>query len=203
LTGSPQRVYVLAMATPVVRTRRWSRLEYERLVDLGVFNPGENLELLDGLLLVREPQNARHATAVRAVQEALRHAFSPGWDVRPQLPIALDDASEPEPDIAVVQGSYRDYQGTHPSHPVLLVEIAESTLAADRRKAGLYARAAVPEYWIVNLIDDVVEVHRQPARSPLSRFGWTYANIQVFRRGDALSSLAAPQASVAVADLLV
>jgi Uma2 family endonuclease len=86
---------------------------------------------------------------------------------------------------------------------VLLVEIAESTLAADRRKAGLYARAAVPEYWIVNLIDDVVEVHRQPARSPLSRFGWTYANIQVFRRGDALSSLAAPQASVAVADLLV
>jgi Uma2 family endonuclease len=196
-------VYVLAMATPVVRTRRWSRLEYERLIDLGVLTAGENVELLDGLLLVREPQNARHATAVRAVQEALCRVFGSGWDVRPQLPIALDDASEPEPDIAVVQGSYRDYRGAHPSHPALLVEIADWTLAADRRKAGLYARAAVPEYWIVNVIDDVVEVHRQPARSPLSRFGWTYADIRVLQPGDVLCPLAAPQASVAITDLLV
>ena len=87
-------MYVLAVATPVVRTRRWSRLEYERLIDLGVFTSGENLELVDGLLLVREPQNARHATAVRAVHEALRRVFRPGWDVRPQSPIALDAHSQ-------------------------------------------------------------------------------------------------------------
>ena len=177
-------------------------MEYERLVDLGVFEPGERLELLDGLLVVREPQNAPHATAVRAVQEALRHAFRPGHDVRPQLPVALDDSSEPEPDVAVVPGSYRDYRRGHPSRAVLVVEVADSTLTADRRKSGLYARAQVPEYWIVNLIDDVLEIYRNPVPSRASRFGWAYADTRVFRRGDSISPLAASTARIAVADLL-
>jgi hypothetical protein len=87
------------MASPVVRVRRWSRREYERLIDLGVFRRDERLELLDGALVVREPQNAPHAASLRAVAEALRLAFGPGWDVRTQMPIALDDSSEPEPDV--------------------------------------------------------------------------------------------------------
>lgn len=191
-----------AMAASIVRTRRWSRVEYERLVDLGLFKPGEHLELLDGLLVVREPQNAPHATAVRAVQEALRRAFGPGWDVRPQLPVALDDDSEPEPDVAAVPGSYRDYRGAHPSRPALLVEIADATVSADRRKGGLYARAGVPEYWIVNLMDQVLEVYRRPTTSALSRFGWAYAETQVLRRGEVVTPLAAPGGQVAVDDLL-
>src|SRR5262245_64264216 len=149
------------MALPTVRTRRWSRIEYERLVDLGVFKPGERLELLDGLLVVREPQNAPHATAVRAAQEALRRALGPDWDVRPQLPVALDDDSEPEPDVAVVPGSYRDYRAAHPSRPALLVEVADTTLGADRRKSGLYARAGEREYWIGNVTDQVLAVSRE------------------------------------------
>lgn len=202
LTAQEGTVTLWAMATPIVRTRRWSRVEYERLVDLGVFKPGERLELLDGLLVVREPQNAPHATAVRAVQEALRRAFGPGWDVRPQLPVALEDDSEPEPDIAVVPGSYRDYRGAHPSRPALLVEIADSTLTSDRGKGSLYARAGVQEYWIVNLVDEVLEVYRRPTTSTLSRFGWTYAETQVFRRGEVVAPLAAPRGRVAVDDLL-
>ena len=190
------------MTTSIVRTRRWSRVEYERLVDLGVFKPGERLELLDGFLVVREPQNAPHATAVRAVEEALRQAFGPGWDVRPQLPVALDDDSEPEPDVAVVPGSYRDYGAAHPARPALLVEISGSTLASDRRKGGLYARAGVHEYWIVNLLDAVLEVYRRPTASTLSRFGWAYAETQVLRRGEAVMPLAAPGSRVAVDDLL-
>src|SRR5262245_26927161 len=190
------------MALPTVRTRRWSRIEYERLVDLGVFKPGERLELLDGLLVVREPQNAPHATAVRAAQEALRRALGPDWDVRPQLPVALDDDSEPEPDVAVVPGSYRDYRAAHPSRPALLVQVADTTLGADRRKSSLYARAGVPEYWIVNLTDQVLEVYREAVTSESSRFGWTYAETHVLRRGETIAPLAAPGAQVAVDDLL-
>jgi Uma2 family endonuclease len=190
------------MTTPVVRTRRWSRIEYERLVDLGVFNPGERLELLDGVLVVREPQNAPHATAVRAAQEALRRAFGPGWDVRPQLPVALDDDSEPEPDVAVVPGSYRDYRAGHPSRPALIVEVADWSLTADRRKASLYARAGVLEYWIVNLVDHALEVYRRPLRSRPSRFGWAYAETQVLHRGEGVTPLAAEGGRVAVDDVL-
>lgn len=190
------------MPRPIVRTRRWSRVEYERLVDIGMFGSGERLELLDGALVVREPQNPPHATAVLAVQDALRRVFGPGWDVRPQLPVALDDVSEPEPDAAVVPGSYRDYRDAHPSRPVLVVEVADLTLAIDRRKAGLYARAGVEEYWIVDLLEEALEVRRGPTASPGSRFGWTYAQMLQLRRGDSVTPLAAPGPPVAVDDLL-
>jgi hypothetical protein len=176
-------------------------MEYEQLVDLGVFKPGERLELLDGLLVVREPQNAPHATAVRAVQESLRAVFGVGWDVRPQLPVALDDVSEPEPDVSVVPGSYRAYQFMHPTRPVLVVEVSDTTLSADRRKGGLYARAAVDELWIVNLVDEVLEVYRRPQVSQAARFRWVYTDTQVLRRGDVITPVAARD-RVTVADLL-
>src|SRR5204863_7843063 len=83
-------------------TRRWTRVEYERLIELGVFQPGERLELLDGLLVLREPQGVPHATAIRRVLRALRRALGDAWQVDSQLPLALDADSEPEPDVAVV-----------------------------------------------------------------------------------------------------
>src|SRR2546423_651001 len=101
------------------------------MVELGMFT-GERIELLDGLLVCREPQYSPHATAVRLVQKALERAFSAGWDVRPQLPFALDDDSEPEPDAVVVPGEPRDYAAAHPSHCVLLVEVVDSSLLFDR-----------------------------------------------------------------------
>jgi Uma2 family endonuclease len=101
--------------------------------------------------------------AVRMVEEALRAAFSSGWDVRGQLPIALDEESEPEPDARVVPGSFRDYPHAHPARAALVVEVADSSLALDRgEKAGLYARARVPEYWIVDLMGHALEVCRDP-----------------------------------------
>src|SRR3990167_5184745 len=81
---------------PSPRTRRWTRIEYERLIELGVFQPGERLELLDGLLVVREPQNSRHAGTIRRVLAALRRAFGDAWQIDSQLPIALDADSEPD-----------------------------------------------------------------------------------------------------------
>src|SRR5262245_32203925 len=104
--------------------RRWTRLEYERLVEGGIFLPGERVELIDGLLLVAEPQSSSHYVAVRLVESALARAFGLGWDVRTQAPIALEDTSEPEPDVAVVRGELRDYTRAHPTDPVLVVEVA-------------------------------------------------------------------------------
>jgi Uma2 family endonuclease len=135
--------------------------------------------------------------------EALRVGFGPGWIVRIQGPVALDDDSEPEPDIAVVPGEHRDYVTEHPSRPALVVEIAESSLAFDRRSKGsLYARAGIADYWIVNLVDEVLEIHRGPAWDRSAEFGWRYLDVQTFRPGATVSPMARPDVSIAVADLL-
>jgi Uma2 family endonuclease len=183
--------------------RRWTRVEYEQLVDKGVFTPGERLELIDGLLLVAEPQSPSHFTAVRLVALALARAFGAGWEVRSEGPIALDDDSEPEPDVAVVRGEPRDYAEAHPADPVLVVEVALSSLAFDREhKASLYARADRPEYWIVNLVDRVLEVHREPVVAPSAPYGRDYGRVEVLGPGGHVRPLAAPAVRVAVDDLL-
>lgn len=147
------------MAHGSVKTRRWQRVEYERLIEAGFFRPGDPIELVSGQLIVAEPQGSRHYAAVQAVEEALRRAFGPGWQVRGQGPLALDEQSEPEPDVAVVPGSFRDCVAVHPSRPVLVVEVSESSLALDRdHKESLYARAGLADYWIVNLLDQTLEV---------------------------------------------
>src|SRR4029453_133561 len=98
--------------------RRWKRVEYDRLVDLGLFE-GEPLELLGGQLVVAEPHGAYHASAISAVDYAVRAVVPQGWLVRVQLPVSLDDESEPEPDLVVVPGLPTDYRQSHPQRPVL------------------------------------------------------------------------------------
>src|SRR5262245_2313464 len=149
------------MGDEAVRARRWTRTEYSRLIDAEILGPDDRLELLGGELVVKEPQHASHATAILLVIRALDRAFGPGWTVRPQLPIALDDESEPEPDVSVVRGAPRDYPD-HPLHAVLVVEVALSRLGFDReRKGSLYARAGIADYWIVNLPDRCLEIYRE------------------------------------------
>src|SRR5712691_8616320 len=165
------------MTTSPARTRRWTRAEYERLIDIGVFRADEPLELLGGELIVSEPQNSAHYTAIGLVEDALRAALGPGWLVRSQGPISLDDESEPEPDIAVTRGGRRDYSREHPSRPVLVVEVAESSLPLDREhKGSLYAGARLKDYWILNLVDRVLEVYRLAIQDPPAPFGWRYAS---------------------------
>ncbi len=186
-----------------VRTRRWSRVEYDQLIENGIFQPGERLELLAGQLVVREPQGSPHATGIRLVTHALRAVFDQGWNVDVQLPVALDDESEPEPDVAVTAGAPRDYVASHPARPELVVEVAETSLAYDREEKGsLYARARVLEYWIVNLNDRVLEVYREPGPQVGAPSGWVYRAVQTLRTEDHIAPLAAPTARIAVADLL-
>ena len=182
--------------------RRFKRVEYGRLAECGFFHPTERLELIDGLLLVREPQGSPHATGVTLALQALQAAFGAGWIVRPQLPIALDDDSEPEPDLVVVPGHARDFSRAHPSSVALIVEVADTSLAFDRGdKAGLYARVGVADYWIVNLNDRMVEVHRNPRPGP-SAYGWIYGSVRLARSGDSVTPLALAAVSLPVADLL-
>jgi Uma2 family endonuclease len=191
------------MATSPERIRRWTRAEYDRLIHLGVFRTGEHLELLGGHLIVSEPQGSLHATAVGLVEDALRACFGDGWVVRCQMPIALDDESEPEPDVAVVPGARRDYAADHPSRPVLVVEVAESSLADDRgTKAVLYARAGIGDYWIVNLADCVLEVYRGPVPGTQRIEGSRYRDTTILRPGASVAPLARPDGPVEVAALL-
>ena len=185
------------------RTRRFSRAEYERLIDLGVFQPGEAIELIGGELMVGEPQGAAHYTAILKTARALEAAFGPGWVVRTQGPIGLDEDSEPEPDIAVVPGSPDDYGRAHPSRAALTVEVAESSLGLDRqRKGSLYARAGLPDYWVLNLVDRVLEVYREPVSDSASLFGWRYARSEVFDASARVTPLATPGSSIPVSQLL-
>ena len=153
-----------SMIEPELKTRRWRRIEYERLVELGVFT-GERLELL--------------------------------------APLALDDASEPEPDVAVVSGEPAAYRAAHPGTAALVVEVADSSLRLDRRlKAALYARNRLQEYWIVNLADATLEVARDPRPTPEAPESWRYAVVEVLRASARVSPLGAPGSVVAVSDLL-
>jgi len=191
------------METYPTRLRRWTRAEYERLIEAGIFQPGEPVELLGGELMVSEPQGSAHYTAIGLVEDALRAALGPGWLVRSQGPIALTDDSEPEPDVAVTRGTRRDYRHEHPSRPVLVVEVAESSLALDRdHKGSLYARAGVADYWILNLVDRVLEVYRGPIEDPAARFLWRYALTEVLSSGSSATPLVAPAARISVFDLL-
>ena len=186
-----------------VYTRRWSRAEYGQMIEQGLFRPDDRLELLDGVLVVREPQHDRHALAIRRVDAALRPHFGVGWLLAMQLPLALDEMSEPEPDFSVVHASLTELRGGHPRHAALIVEVAESSLAIDRGyKATLYARAGIVEYWIVNLVDRALEVHRAPTATPETAAGWSYAEIRSLGPGDAVSPVAAPGARIPVVDLL-
>jgi Uma2 family endonuclease len=123
--------------------------------------------------------------------------------VRAQLPVALDDESEPEPDVSVVPGDPRDYRDAHPARPVLIVEVALSRLRFDREhKGSLYARARVADYWIVNIPDRRLEVYREPAPDGAARFGWRYGHAAALGPDERVAPLALPGAAVTVAELL-
>ena len=140
-----------------------SRVDFDKMIDAGVIGEDEHVELVGGAIVEMSPEGPHHAGTIDMCAEVLRRIFGAGFTVRVQHPLVIDPDAEPEPDIAVVAGEPRSHLGAHPRSAVLVVEVAESSLAFDRRdKALLYARASIPEYWIVNLKERVLEVHREP-----------------------------------------
>jgi len=185
------------MATASLPKRRlWVRSEYDRMVAAGILGPEDRVELIEGEIVLLSPERSRHACAVELAAEVLRTAFGPGFHVRVQHPLALGDRSEPEPDLAVVCGRARDYVDAHPTTAVLIVEVSDSSLDYDRaRKAAIYAAAGIPEYWISNLVDGTLEVHREPDAG-------RYRSVSVLRKDQAVVPAEASRRAIAVRDLL-
>jgi len=169
-----------------------------RLVSEGALSPDDRVELLEGVVVAMAPQNPGHAVAGDLVAEALRRAVGSRAAVRVQRPFIAGRHSVPEPDVAVVPGRVQDYAKSHPTTALLIVEVAEWSLPQDRlTKAAIYAGTSVPEYWIVNLRDDQVEVLRTPDRR-----AWLYRDRRIVRSGERLEIASLPGATVAVAELL-
>ena len=181
----------------------WTREAFYRLLNLGIIAPDERLELIEGEIIRKMPKNPPHTIATMLTTEVLKRIFHNGYNVRIQEPFVVSDISEPEPDIAVVTGEIKDYLAEHPSVAALLIEVSDSTLAADRStKASLYARAGVEDYWVLNVIDRVLEIHRQPAPMENQPYGFHYRSITRHTEADTVFALAAPQSEIRVADLL-
>lgn len=178
--------------------RRYTVDEYFGLVSTGVLHPDDRVELLEGVIVAMAPQNPAHASALGRVSEALRSVVGTGAVLRVQSPLLVGQWSATEPDVAVVPGRFGDYDRKHPTSALLVVEIAYTSLPQDRlTKARTYAAAGIPEYWIVNLRDDCVEVHTGP---DVTRA--VYAGHRVAGRGELLAVTAFPDVPVAVDDLL-
>ena len=178
--------------------RRWTYDEYHQLAEMGFFDD-ERVELLDGRIWKLPPQKTPHFTTVRRTTDALEALFGEGYEVRPQGPLRLPDASEPEPDVLVVLGTSSNFLQSHPiaTDSLLLVEVSDSTLAKDRgSKLINYARAGIQEYWIVNLVHSQIEVYRLPTPEGI------YLESKVYRIGERVAPLNALEREVAVADLL-
>ncbi|HEX3482732.1 MAG TPA: Uma2 family endonuclease [Kofleriaceae bacterium] len=168
------------------------RSEYDRLIELGVFDD-ERVELIRGVLVKRSPQGAPHASTVQKLPELLIARLQERGEVRVQLPLALSDDTEPEPDVAVVP--LGEYETEHPRTALLIIEVADSTLKKDRGKATVYASAGIVEYWIVNLGARAVEAYSSPE-------GDRYAEVRTLRTGDCLRPLALHDVALAVAEIL-
>ena len=145
---------------PLEEIRPLKRAEYDRLVQLGEFE-GEHIELLEGQLVQMSPIGPPHSSAVQKLTALVVSGLLNRATVRIQSPFAALDTSEPEPDVAVVP--LGEYDDEHPTSALLIIEVAESSLRHDRGiKQRIYARAGVPEYWIVNIPEKCVEVYSEP-----------------------------------------
>jgi Uma2 family endonuclease len=184
--------------TPYVR-RRFTVDEFQRMAETGILTRDDHVELVDGEIIAMNPIGSRHAACVHRTEDVIRRLLDPTqFAVRGQSPVRLAVDSEPQPDVAVVVQRADYYSLTHPTPTDirLLIEIADSSVNYDLRiKTSLYARSAVPEYWIVDLVHDVIEIRSKPVAGD-------YAEVGTFRRGDVLKSSISALTGIAADELL-
>ncbi len=168
-------LFTKTRAAPLARTaeRRFTAKEYERMIDAGILQEGEPVELLDGLVVQKMPKKPPHRVATGLTRRALESLLPKGWYVDAQEPIHAPDfpgraGNVPEPDIAVIRGKTEDYLDDHPPADAvaLIVEVADSSLRRDRGlKKQIYAHGRIPEYWILNLAEQQLEIYQRPSGS--------------------------------------
>lgn len=179
-----------------VETHRWTRRQYEQMIDAGVLTEDDRVELIEGQITPMSPQSSRHITTIDLCRRALEPICPQGFLVRTQAPLALGSSSEPEPDLIVLEGDVMDYWKQHPTEALLVIEVSETSLLKDReQKRLLYAEHGIPEYWIVNLADQHLEVYRDPASGD-------YKTKTTLERSDSVTPRFAPDAKLSAKQLI-
>jgi Uma2 family endonuclease len=178
--------------------RRFTVEEYERMGAAGILGEDDRVELLDGEIVEMSPIGPRHAGRVNRLNRLLAVGLGERAVVTVQNPVRLALRSEPQPDLVVARPRRDFYELGHPTPDdvLLLVEVAEISAAFDRGvKVPLYARAGIPEVWLVDLASEQVMVHRAPTEG-------RYADVRTLGRGDRLAPQAFPDLELSVADVL-
>ena len=180
------------------KKRGFSAEDYQFLGELGILDEDDRIELIDGEIVIMSPIGSKHVACVNAVSSELFKSASGSAIVSTQNPIRLGDDSEPQPDIALLRPRDDFYAEAHPTPDdiLLLVEVADSSLERDREKArDTYAKHGIPELWIANLRDEVVERYRGPTPDG-------YGDVRIFNRGDSISVELLPDVELKVDDIL-
>jgi len=172
--------------------------EYYRMAEVGLLSPDDRVELIEGEIVEMSPIGRTHAGTVNRSSAFLNRTLGDTVIVSIQNPVRLDDFSEPQPDIALLRPRDDFYSNSHPAPEDVLVviEVADTSLDYDRNvKLPLYARAGIPEAWLMVLAKDVIEVYSQPKNGK-------YHKVQRLKRGKTLVSPTIPTFSCKVEDLL-
>ena len=172
--------------------------DYHRMESAGILSPEDRVELIDGEIIELSPVGKIHRARVMRITKILMFALNDKANVSIQSPLRLNDASEPEPDVVVFKHREDCYEAEYesPGDVLLVVEISDSSLAYDRNvKSNLYARSEILEYWVEDVTNKTLIVHREPREG-------TYRNVSTLRQGESLSPLAFPDVVIALDDLL-
>ena len=181
------------------QTKRWTRADYYELAEQGWFR-GQRVQLIEGEIIQMPPQGHEHAKAIMLITRWL-HQTCGEFLIRCQMPLNAPGESDPEPDVAVLAESIDELKD-HPRTALLVIEVSDSSLTLDRRKASLYAAAGVREYWIVNLEARCIELYRNPHSDPKAEFAFAYAAPIVASENEMISPLAKLEAQVRVRQLI-
>lgn len=139
-----------------------SRKIYHELGNMGALP--EKTELLEGVVIYKMPKNPKHTEILQRLFKLFYEYFHNKYEIRKEEPLVLGE-SEPEPDLAIVDKKESGYFEIHPDFAHLVIEVANTSLALDRSKARVYANAKIPEYWIINLVENLIEVYRSPIQN--------------------------------------
>jgi Uma2 family endonuclease len=182
---------------------RFSVTQYQRMIESGILTAEDKVELLENYVVLKMPRNPPHDGTIQRIQKRIVRHIPTGWDLRTQGSLELTD-SQPEPDFAVVREDPNDYTTRHPTpaDSGLVIEVADSSLLRDQRdKTRIYARAGIPTYWVINLVDRRVEVYTQPSGPTAIP---AYGAFQTYQPGDAVPLIldGATVGNVPASDLL-
>ncbi|HRH45325.1 MAG TPA: Uma2 family endonuclease [Pyrinomonadaceae bacterium] len=184
------------------RQFKWTKSQYHQLAELGLFE-GKRTEFLEGEIIEMPTMNSPHATGLTLTDDALRKIFSEGFVIRNQMPLDFEGDFETVPDLAIVKGNTRDFFDSHPQTADLVIEVSDTTLSYDRnRKASLYAKFGINDYWVLNLKNQKLEVYRSPIEDENAYYGFSFSEKLTFKESDEVSPFAKPDAKIKVADLL-